>query len=51
MGKLNEYLLGEEQKGKPSFIETPDGANDAHGKDDALDKQAEEYKKNLRYNG
>jgi hypothetical protein len=34
VGKLNDHLIGLEQKGKPAFSPTPLGANDAHGEDD-----------------
>ena len=34
MGKIKENLMDLMQKGKSSFADTPDNANDAHGEDD-----------------
>lgn len=34
MSKIKEYLQEQEQQGESGFIDTPDGANDAHGDDD-----------------
>ena len=36
MSKINEWLLDCEQKGLPSFEDTPDGVNDAHGEDNRV---------------
>ena len=41
MSKIKEHLLDLEQKNQPSFQDTPDNANDAHGEDDKKENTIE----------